>query len=269
VRLTAGYVEARGQRRGGIDAVILNPGTSATFAFPALVGIADALASAGYAALSISTRGHGLVWRDAANNRFLGAAYETVEDCWHDFDAAFEHLRERGHRRIALLGHSLGGAKALWYSAHRPHALQAGTIACSPPRWSAEVYGGSERGAHYWRVRKKVEAFVHAGRGDETVEVDFPLGKMPFRAAGWLEKYGAEKYNMANYADRISVPLLHVLGDREVGDVSQRNVADDLMRLATRSAGRKAVLIPGGDHIYTGVVTLVGAAIVEWLNGIA
>ena len=35
-------------------------------------------------------------------------------------------LRERGHERLCLLGSSMGGGSALWYSALHPEAILAG-----------------------------------------------------------------------------------------------------------------------------------------------
>ena len=44
--------------------------------------------------------------------RRLGAAYETVDDCRHDVTAWVEFLKSCGHKRIILIGHSLGGLDA-------------------------------------------------------------------------------------------------------------------------------------------------------------
>ena len=99
------------------------------------------------------------------------------------------------------------------------------------------------------------------------MEFDFPIGPSLIRAGGWLEKYGAETYNIETWCHRITVPLLRVEGELEQG-VVQRGVADLLMERATESPHRRSVVIPGGDHAYSTVLGDVGAAVVDWLDGL-
>jgi pimeloyl-ACP methyl ester carboxylesterase len=44
----------------------------------------------------------------------------------HDIGRVHDWLRERGHERICLLGSSMGGGSALWYSALHPDGICAG-----------------------------------------------------------------------------------------------------------------------------------------------
>ena len=107
-------------RERAVDAVVLNPGTGGSFHSRVLLGIGAALAEAGYGALTMSTRGHDIAWRHAAGRRYLGSAFESIADCALDFRGACDLLAARGHTRLALLGHSLGGTKALYHAAHDP-----------------------------------------------------------------------------------------------------------------------------------------------------
>ena len=250
-----------------VDAVVLNPGTGGPFHSRVLLGIGTALAEAGYAALAMSTRGHGIAWRDAAGGRYLGSAFESIAECGLDFRGAFDLLAERGHSRFALLGHSLGGTKALYHAAHDPDPRLAAAISCSGPRWSASFYEASERSDDFARNRDRAQALVDAGRGDELMEFDFPIGPSLIRAAGWLEKYGAETYDVETWCHRIAVPLLRVEGELETG-VVQRGVAELLMERATASPHRRSVVIPGGDHAYSTVLGSVASAVVDWLGGL-
>ena len=76
---------------------------------------------AGSAALVVNTRGHdGISSTNApVGRRLQGAAYEIVDACCHDVAAWLAWLRERGYRRLGLLGHSLGAVKAIYSQAHR------------------------------------------------------------------------------------------------------------------------------------------------------
>ena len=250
-----------------VDAVVLNPGTGGPFHSRVPLGLGAALAEAGYAALAMSTRGHGIAWRDAPGRRYLGSAFESIAECGLDFRGAFDLLAERGHSRVALLGHSLGGTKALYHAAHDPDPRLAAAISCSGPRWSASFYEASERRDDFVRNRDRAQALVDAGRGDELMEFDFPIGPSLIRADGWLEKYDGETYNIETWCHRIRVPLLRVEGELEQG-VVQRGVAELLMERATESPHRRSVVIPGGDHFYTTVLDDVAAAAVDWLDGL-
>ncbi len=252
-------------RDRAIDAVVLNPGTSGAFHSRVLLGIGAALAEAGYGALAMSTRGHDIAWRDRAGNRYLGSGFERIADCGLDFRGAFDVLAERGHRRLGLLGHSLGGTKALYHAAHDPDPRLAAVVSCSGPRWSASFYEASERADDFRRNHDRARALVEAGRRDELMEFDFPIGPSLMRAAGWLEKYGDETYNVERWCDRIAVPLLRVEGELETG-VVQRGVGELLMERATAAEPRRAITIPGGDHSYSTVLGEVSAAVVAWLD---
>ncbi len=254
-------------RERAVDAVVLNPGTGGPFHSRVPLGIASALAEAGYGALTMSTRGHGIAWRDYRGGRYLGSAFESIAECGYDFRGAFDLLEQRGHSRIALLGHSLGGTKALYHAAHDPDRRLAAAVSCSGPRWSASFYDASERREDFRRNRDRAQALVDAGRGGELMEYDFPIGPSLIRADGWLEKYGGETYNIETWCDRIRVPLLRVEGELEQG-VVQRGVADVLMERATASPHRRSVVIPGGDHAYSTVLDDVAAAVIDWLDGL-
>ncbi|MCS7002859.1 MAG: alpha/beta hydrolase [Dehalococcoidia bacterium] len=268
VRLPGALYPAATTSVGAVDAILLNPGTSDNFWGPILTPLATLLAEAGYPCLAISSRGHDYVWRNALNGKLYGAAYERVSECRYDFDAAFDVLRARGYRRLALLGHSLGGTKALYYAAYHAPADLCAVIACSPPRWSAANYRASDRAEAYERTRALAERMVAEGRGDELFEIEMPIARLLMQASGWLEKYGGENYNMATYYDQIRVPTLHLVGALEQYDASMRNVGEDLMRLADNSPYRQTVVIPDGDHFYSRTMPQVAAAIVTWLRGL-
>ena len=258
---------AAAHRERAVDAVVLNPGTGGPFHSRIPLGLGSALAAAGYGALAMSTRGHGIAWRDPAVGRYLGSAFESIAECGYDFRGAFDLLAERGHSRLALLGHSLGGTKALYHAAHDPDRRLAAVVSCSGPRWSASFYDASERREDFRRNRDRAQALVDAGRGGELMEFDFPIGPSLIRADGWLEKYNGETYNLETWCHRIRVPLLRVEGEREQG-VVQRGVARILMERATASPHRRSVVLPGGDHFYSTVLDEVAAAVVDWLDGL-
>lgn len=252
-----------------VDAVLLSPGTSGTFYNDMLVEIATGLNAAGYPAMTLSTRGHDIVFRDPASQRFLGAAFERISECTFDFTAAIRCLVDRGYERIANFGHSLGGNKVLYYAAHDPHPNLAATISSAGPRWSKQMYSTSQWGDAYREHEGRAKAMVAEGRGGDLMPMTFPIGPSFMTADGWLEKYGAERYNMATWADQIRTPVLRLDAELDTGTIklAMANVAEDIQRLAPNPRHR-AVVIPGADHFYTGVRGAVVREVVSWLDGL-
>jgi len=271
VTLPAALFPPTGERRGrAIDAVVLNPGTGANFWHPTMTEVALELAARGYPALTLSTRGHDLVFRDARNNRYLGASYERIADCGLDYTAAIRWLVEQGAQRIALYGHSLGCTKATYYAAHDPHPALAALIAVAGPRWSASLYESSAWAEPFRATKRQAEELVAAGRGGELFEARFPMA-LPMTAAGWLDKYGGETYNLARWAQGIRVPVLRIdCGlDEGLQVVHMAGQFEDLQRLAPNPHHRHVVL-EGVDHFFTrpGSAKKVGEAVVAWLDAL-
>ena len=63
-------------------------------------------------------RGHSIendiVMKDGSFKR-CGCMYEIFEDCIYDIDLAIQTAKEKGYKRIILLGHSLGCNKVIYY----------------------------------------------------------------------------------------------------------------------------------------------------------
>ncbi|MFN8533471.1 MAG: alpha/beta fold hydrolase [Dehalococcoidia bacterium] len=271
VQLPAGFFVPTGEKRGtAIDAVVLNPGTSANFWHPTMTGVATAIAAGGYPALTLSTRGHDLAFRDARNNRYLGATYENIADCGYDYTAAIRCLVERGYRRIALYGHSLGSTKATYYAAHGPDPALAALIAVAGPRWSASLYETGAAAEQFRATRRQAEDLVAAGREGDVFEARFPTA-LPMTAAGWLDKYAGENYNLARWAQGIRVPVLRLDCSLDEGLMIAHMAGqfDDIQRLAPNPHNRHVVL-DGVDHFFTkpGSAEKTGRAVVEWLDGL-
>jgi alpha-beta hydrolase superfamily lysophospholipase len=268
VPLPAAFLPSEAPARAAVDAVILNGGTSAAFYHQPLFGMMPRLAEAGFAALSLSTRGHDVVWKAPGHPGYVGSAYERIPECLLDFNAAIDFLANRGYRRLAIVGHSNGALKAIYYAAHEPDARLGAVISCSGPRFSARWYLATERAEEYRQNLATAKALIDAGTPDALFELTFPTEPLLRSAGAYLDKYGGEEYNFEEWADRIRVPLLRLTGELET-NLNQRGVAEDLMRLAVNSPHRKAVLIPGAAHRYSDENARFAAdTIVAWLQSL-
>ena len=80
-------------------------------------------------------RGHSIendiVMMDGSFKRY-GCMYEIFEDCIYDIDLAIQTAKDKGYKRIILLGHSYGCNKVIYYY-YKKHPNILGIILASAP----------------------------------------------------------------------------------------------------------------------------------------
>jgi pimeloyl-ACP methyl ester carboxylesterase len=221
----------------------------------------------GAAVLAVNTRGHDMAYATAINNHrsMQGAAYEVVDECRHDIAGWLEFLAERGYHRVALLGHSLGAVKAIYFMAHDSHVAVKCVLAVSPPRLSHSHFLSSANRSDFLDEFNNAEQCVKTGQAETLLQVFFPL---PFlvTAAGYVEKYGPdERYNVLKFIDRVTCPLLFTFGDRELRNVAFEGFPEALQEHAT---GRNlaTAIVAGADHLYSGVYRELLDRLESWLG---
>lgn len=80
-------------------------------------------------------RGHSIendIVMKAGSFKRCGCMYEIFEDCIYDIDLAIQTAKEKGYKRIILLGHSLGCNKVIYYY-YKKHPNILGIILASAP----------------------------------------------------------------------------------------------------------------------------------------
>jgi len=199
-----------------VDAVILIHGTGSNFYAPGVLEeFATQALSAGHAVLRINTRGHdGLSSIPAPKGSVKGgAAYETLGECLSDIKAWIEHLEQRGHTRIGLVGHSSGAVKALYTVAHLELPSVVAVIGISPPRFNHEQL---RRNAEFVEQFEQAEALVDASRGDTLQQMSQPL-PLVIAASRIVTKYGtANEYDLVRFLPKVKVPMLLMFGAQTV-----------------------------------------------------
>jgi pimeloyl-ACP methyl ester carboxylesterase len=250
-----------------VDAWILIHGTGSNFYGSKLLATIEQRLCRSAAVLRINTRGHDLVagGGSAPPGRWLGAAFERIDEGPLDLAAWVALLELRGFRRIGLVGHSLGAVKAIYWLAAHPPAPIAALVAASPPRLSYSHYAASERGAQFLATMAEAQAHVEASQPDELLLVKFPLTYL-VSAAAYVDRYGShERYNVLRSIGRVEVPLLVTYGSRELqADVAFRGMPDEIDKLPP-AAPRQVAVIAGGDHSYSTVESALADRIELWL----
>lgn len=241
-------------------ALLFVHGVAMNFYLPPLATFAQDLADRRFHSFTINTRGHDWISRAGNLTEFGGAAYENLEDCLPDLDAAIDYLQQRNYRRFVLIGHSLGAIKSIIYQGTRQRSDVVGLVSCSAPRqfYSERV----ARQAGFRELIEKAETMVAAGQGEELIPV--AVGSTPgiFTARSHVNKYGRDDNNDCRpYAKLLGCPLLAIAGSAEPGffwEYAQEIVAH---------AGPKSTcrLVHGANHFYNRHTAEIVEILHQWL----
>ena len=254
-----------------IDAALCLHGVGANFyTSSTLEAIAPALRKLGIAVLLANTRGHDFLYTAsvAMGRRRQGAAVEIVDECRLDVTGWCKFLSERGLGRILLIGHSLGAIKAVYSQAHEATPGVVGLIAASPPRLSCSAFKNSLESAPFFDSLSTAEQLVKADRGDELFLAKFPFPLL-ISAASYVDKYGpAERYNILNFAGRVTIPALFTYGSKELESCSIpfAGLPEALRKLPDKRAALDVEVVDGADHNYTGCGESLAAVMSNWIK---
>lgn len=253
-------------REPGSPVLLATHGVGDSFMLSSLWRALRLLSVHGWGVAMINNRGHDWVVRNpAADRRWIGAAYEIIEESALDFQAGQRWLRERNHRRVVLAGHSLGGLKAAYTQAHFPENDVVGLAMFSSPRLPDEQEW--DWPAHE-RLLARCRDLVAQGRGDELMQVEMPTNTPARRGLmsprTYVNKYGPDSVTTAlRYADRIRVPTLLLAGELEKPQLS---FSFDMERALKHAPSVRRVTVPGADHIYSNRHQQVADATRVWLS---
>lgn len=250
--LDGALVVSRGAGTLPVDAFLLVHGTGSNFYAPGVLEIfARQAAGAGAAVLRVNTRGHDGISSIPGPGHAVrgGATFESIGDCVHDLRAWIDLLAARGCRRIVLVGHSMGGVKAMFAQARDPHPHVAAVLAISPPRFCHDRLANGPRGEQFRSEFVRMQELVALGRPDALVPVNFPL---PFVAtpAGYLEKYGPDDpYDYLPCLQKITSPVLVLIGSESAETSAAFAGAAEALAELRRASPHIAVEVVAGANI--------------------
>ncbi|WP_332824028.1 alpha/beta hydrolase [Ramlibacter sp.] len=262
VTLQVAWIAPRDPNR---PVVLATHGVGNSFTLSALWQALRLLAADGWGVAMLNNRGHDWVAMNAGDRRWIGAAHERIEDSVLDFQAAQRWLRERGHRRIVMGGHSLGGLKACYTQAHHPVDDVVALAMFSSPRLPDDKVW--DWAAHQ-QLMARCADMVAQGRGDELMHVDMPTNTPAMKGlmspATYINKYGPNAATTAlRYADRIRVPTFLLAGDHEKPQLS---FSIDMEAALVNAPSVRRVVIEDCDHVYTNRLEQVASATDDWLR---
>jgi pimeloyl-ACP methyl ester carboxylesterase len=214
---------------------------------------AEAAARAGYDALAINMRDH-----DAGPKKSSFADNQT------DIAAGAAYLRELGHKRLVLLGQSMGTNRVLYYQAASGDRDIAATILVSGPgdlfEWNVWQFGKE-------KAQATVDAALsqqRAGHEGELMLVDLgPLGKALYTARYLLSLRGPDRLsNPYRNVASVKNPILIVQG------TADKLIPPDVGKRLQMAAGTAAVLVTveGAGHGFANYESALSEKVLGWLS---
>ena len=246
----------------GNTAIILLHGVARNFYSDPLPKIAESLSKAGYACIAINTRGHDWIAPSPGSNGWMGAAFEIMSESIFDIEAFIRFLTNAGYGKVALLGHSLGALKVVYYQKRRRDPAVKGLIMLSPANLSynsrvVRIPGFEES----YRVAEK---YVAEGRKDQLIRIPSPAdweSDTIFSAETFVDKYNQSSgYDTAENLSDVNCPTLICAGSKE------KALREFAASLSNPEKNRAFELVEGASHFYGGCESLVGDKIASWLK---
>ncbi|MBL8849085.1 MAG: alpha/beta fold hydrolase [Planctomycetaceae bacterium] len=253
-----------------VDACLLVHGTGSNFTAPGVLeAFASQAASSGIASLRINTRGHDLMARIPTQRGSVlgGAAYENIADCRHDLGAWIGLLSERGYRRIVVVGHSMGGVKAIYTLSRQTAEHVVGLVALSPPRFNHAHFQRHKLAGQFREDFRRADALVSRGEGEVLLQVRQPL-TIVMPASGFVAKYGPhDEYDIMKLLPHVHCPTLVVIGTESAKNVPAFDgLREELERIAASRTGLNVVVVEGADVSYQGHFGAPFEHMIDWLS---
>jgi pimeloyl-ACP methyl ester carboxylesterase len=238
------------------SALLLIHGYAGTFYGAYFAKLGEAAAHAGYDTLALNMRDHD-----------SGPKTSSFTDNQTDIAAGAAYLRQLGHKRLILLGQSMGTNRVLYYQAASRDPDIAATVLVSGPgdlfEWNVWQFG-----------KEKAQALVddalklrRAGQEKELMLVDLgPIGKALYTARYLLSMRGPDRLsNPYTNLAKVKNPILIVQG------TADKLIAPDIGKRLQAAAGPTAVLttIDGAEHGFDNHESQLIEKILGWLSTLA
>ncbi len=236
-----------------------------------LQSFAEQLVQGGSSVARINTRGHDIISALPGGRSPLsgGAAFESIADCVYDLRAWVDELIRRDFQRVVLVGHSMGGVKAIFSQAHDPHRNVVAVVGLSPPRFCHAEWQSSPQATAFRDHFRHATDLVASGRGGELMLVQQPL-PLWLTANGFLAKYGPhDDYDYVPLLPRLSCPTLLIVGTTSVkSSPAFESVPDAVRQLQTSQPRLHLQLILGANTGYTGHLDAPARFASEWFASV-
>ena len=265
------FAPANEGRSHSVDAILFFHGDGGHFYSNLYLGLGQRMAEKGIAFLTANRRGHDHVASGVRGGPLAGYAFESVGDSRADFGAWLELLRKRGHRRIAIGGHSGGAVRASYAQATERFDNVVAVIAVSPGEYDYEGVIALH-GETFLEPFRQSEQNVAEGRPDVLLRPGVPWGST-WSARAYVDCFNQDnRYSVTTHAANTGCPTLFIFGAEEcaVGGPQEIPVCGAARR-GLEAAGYSHVQvgeIKGANHGYMGREGELFETMFFWLGGL-
>ncbi len=240
------------------SALLLVHGYAGNFYEAYFPKLAESAAHAGYDTLALNMRDH-----DA------GPKKSSFTDNQADIAAGAAYLRQLGHKRVVLLGQSMGTNRVLYYQAASGDPDIAATVLVSSPgdlfEWNVWQFGKE-------KAQTTVDEALNlqrAGRDDDLMLIDLgPIGKALYSARYLLSLRGPDRLsNPYQNIAKVKNPILVVQGMAD--KLIQNDVGKRLQMAAPAGSAAVFVTVEGAGHGYENHEPMLSDKVLGWLNAVA
>ena len=252
-----------------VDALLFFHGDGGHFYNSLYLGLGQRMAERGIAFLTANRRGHDHVASGVRGGPLAGYAFESVDDSRADFGAWLELMRARGHRRIAIGGHSGGAVRATYAQAKERFANVVAVIPASPGEYDHEGVIALH-GEDFLSPFRDSERNVAEGNPDALLRPGVPWGSV-WSARTYVDCFNRDnRYSVSRHAANTGCPTLFIFGSEEcaVGGPQELPVCGAARR-SLRAAGYAHVEvreIEGANHGYMGREEELFETMFSWLS---
>lgn len=222
--------------------------------------------------LRLNTRGHdGICSIPLKDGRSKpgGATHEVISECPLDITSAVEALRSRGCRDVVLIGHSMGGVKAIYAQAQAPHPQVRSLVCLSPPRFCHRHWMQHPQADAFRATFAEAQAAVDSHDPERLLRSRQPV---PFLATarGFLEKYGPEdRYDIIRLLPKVRVPVRIAIGAETLkSSPAFDTLPANVDQLQNSGAPVTLTILPGVNMSYSGAADEVCRLIREPQGGL-
>lgn len=209
------------------------------------------MAERGIAFLTANRRGHDFVSNGASGGPLAGYAHESVSESPRDYAAWLDLLRERGHQRIVIGGHSGGAVRAVFSQSSEKFANVVGVVAVSPGEYDHETLT-ELHGEEFSNLFHESHKILDEGYPDAYLRPRIPFGAM-WTARTFVDCFNTDnRYSVVAHAADMGCPTLFVFGSEECAGPQELPLCGAAMRQLTDAAypGVQVKVIDGANHGY-------------------
>ncbi len=265
------FLPGRQDQSLAIDALLFFHGDGGHFYSSLYLGLGERFAERGVAFLSANRRGHDHVSNGVRGGPLAGYAHESVDDSRADFGAWLELLRQKGHRRIAIGGHSGGAVRATYAQAEGRFEKVVAVVPVSPGEYNhqgiVDLHGRDFTGPFQESERALAE-----GRPDSYLRPGVPWGSL-WTARTYVDCFNPDnRYSVTVHAANTGRPTHFIFGAEEcsIGGPDELPVCGAAQR-SLSAAGYPHVeisVIDGANHGYAGREEQLFQTIFTWLRSL-